>query len=130
MSVLGDRTRPPRADPPAGEQPRLVWRASKRRRALWWATAPALGCAVALHFTILLFYNLPPNPISNALLPAINAYVVPLWVQSWWLFAPGPGSSNHVVYVRGIHVDGGRSETTDWINLNGPLIEAVQANRL
>ena len=52
------------------------------RTALWWVTAVALGAWVAMHFTLVLLYSLPANPISQELRGTTGAYIVPLFSQS------------------------------------------------
>ena len=103
---------------------------TRARDPLWWAALAALMVVVAAHFSLVLLYLLPPNPISYAVRGATYAYVVPFFAQNWWLFAPNPSPVDRAAYVRATYLDGGEEKTTPWLGLTEPVIAAVRANRL
>lgn len=93
----------------------------------WWLAAAGLITASAVHFTLVALWLLPGGATPQPLRLAAQAWVAPLFVQSWWLFAPDPPSLERVAEVRGLDGDGG---TTEWLSLTGDTVEAVRASRL
>lgn len=94
----------------------------------WWLAAACLTAALGAHFSFVLLHVLPINPISERLGSAARAYVEPAFVQTWTLFAPISPSRDFSVYARGHPTDG--ETPTPWVDVSGPLIDAVHANRL
>jgi Family of unknown function (DUF5819) len=103
---------------------------TRRWRLAWWVSAVGLIALSGLHFALVLVSLLPRELIPEAARGAARAYVAPLFVQNWWLFAPNPPALDRRVDIRGTYVVGGERRVTPWLSLTAPVISAVQRNRL
>lgn len=96
----------------------------------WRLTAFGLFAWALAHFGLVLLALAPWRPFPASLHDAASAYVDPVFRQTWWLFAPHPPFSDRSIHVRGLYLEGTELQTTTWLPLTDPLIEAIQANRL
>jgi hypothetical protein len=92
--------------------------------------AVALCLAVTLVHVLLVFlYVAPPNAISTAYSPQINAWVRPVFEQNWRLFAPNPQSVNRQISARTRQTaPDGTAQVSDWIDLSAMDDSAVRHN--
>lgn len=93
----------------------------------WWLAAGLLATAAVLHFTLVAVSLLPDGAVPSRLHAAAQAWVAPLFVQSWWLFAPDPPSLERVAEVRGIDGDGRGSA---WLSLTAGVVRELSESRL
>ena len=98
-----------------------------RRDAIWWAGALALGLALAAHFSLIVLSILPMNPLSYRCSRAIAAYVDPVFLQRWSLFAPDPIDADNAAFARGYYHDGAPEIVTPWVDFTDPVLERVRA---
>ena len=101
-----------------------------RRLLLWRLLATGLVAATLLHFGLLLLGLIPLSGIPPGLRSVASGYATPIFVQTWWLFAPDPPAIERAVEVRGFYLSRGDSQETPWLSLTEPVIRAVQQNRL
>lgn len=67
------------------------------------------------HFLATYTWNAAPNAVRAAIgQETLQAWMIPMFGQSWAVFAPNPGSVNQSLEVRAV-VDGG--ERTEWYSL-------------
>ena len=98
--------------------------------AAWRVAALAVPAAVVGHFALVMLVIAAPWLIPRPLQPAVEAYLVPFFIQDWRLFAPRPDAFDYEVFARGQYRDGDRLEQTLWLDLVEPAVTAVQATRL
>lgn len=91
--------------------------------------APVLLGFLLFHFVAVGLYVCPPNPLSIAAKPWVQAYLLPHFGQRWQLFAPDPGGRNEAIHVRCHLREGDVERLTDWIDVTEPLLRAHQRNR-
>jgi hypothetical protein len=98
----------------------------------WWSSFAALLVLLAFHVTMIQLSNMPLSPLKLQYSDLIEHYVNPLFTQNWLLFAPQPLDEDIALMVRGRFKDPrtGRLQTTRWLNVTEPLIDAVRKNRL
>ncbi|HEY0259778.1 MAG TPA: DUF5819 family protein [Lacisediminihabitans sp.] len=73
---------------------------------------------LAWHFLATYTWNASPNAIRQAIgNSTLTSYMIPMFGQSWSVFAPNPGSVNPSLDVRAIVERDGKSQTTDWYSL-------------
>lgn len=92
--------------------------------------AVVLPALVLAHFGLIAATIANPALIPEIARPAVERYLVPIFVQDWRLFAPRPDAHDYAVYARGEYVEEGVRRWTPWLDLLDPLIVTVQANRL
>ena len=79
---------------------------------------------LAVHFSILFFYQLPDNPLKHEFKYEIHSYVDPFFTQTWTLFAPNPINSNMSLLLRfKYEKDDLKTKTSNWIDITESLIE-------
>lgn len=78
---------------------------------------------VILHSTITVIYNFPINPFTEKFNKITNAYMNPLFSQTWTLFAPDPVSTNTKVEVKFSH---GNHQETGWVNFSDTVLDQSQ----
>ncbi|GAA3876302.1 hypothetical protein GCM10022381_18670 [Leifsonia kafniensis] len=82
------------------------------------------ACALVLvlggHFVMTFAWNSAPNAI-RALIGqnVLTAYMTPVFIQGWAVFAPNPAASNVSLEVRGLlpGVDGGEDTESEWFSI-------------
>jgi len=73
---------------------------------------------LAWHFLATYTWNASPNATRQAIGDsALTAYMIPMFGQSWSVFAPNPGSVNQSLDVRAVVSKDGKETTTDWYSL-------------
>lgn len=73
---------------------------------------------LAFHFTMTLIYV---SPLNNKI---VNAYMEPLFLQNWKLFAPDPKKVSYTVYVSAEYTErDGEVRSSRWMDMTSPLIE-------
>ena len=91
--------------------------------------APVLLGLLVVHFVAVGLHVCPPNPVSVAARPWVDAYIHPFFFQRWELFAPEPGGKNRALEIRCHRREAQGPVVTDWIDVTAPLIAAHQRNR-
>lgn len=91
--------------------------------------APLLLGLLVFHFIAVGLHVCPPNLVSVAARPWVDAYIHPYFTQRWELFAPDPGGINRAVHIRCHRVAADGPVATDWIDVTAPLVAAHQRNR-
>lgn len=78
--------------------------------------AVVVVCALlGWHFLATYTWNAAPNAVRAAIgQETLQAWMIPMFGQSWAVFAPNPGSVNQSLEVRAV-IDG--EETTEWYSL-------------
>jgi len=104
--------------------------AQRSRGAAWRVAAVALPLVVALHFGLIVLVIAAPWMVPQQARRAVEAYLVPLFIQDWRLFAPRPDVYDYAVFARGQYRGRDGLEQTPWLDLVEPTLTAVQANRL
>jgi len=73
---------------------------------------------LAWHFLATYTWNASPNATRKAIGDsALTAYMIPMFGQSWSVFAPNPGSVNQSLDVRAVVSKDGKETTTGWYSL-------------
>jgi len=90
-------------------------------------TAGVVSLLVAAHMLFTLTYNLPSREIRESILPGplATAYMQPLFVQDYKIFAPDPAGADHQLWVRAWseNVDG-EPWTSEWVNVTAVELSA------
>jgi hypothetical protein len=84
-----------------------------------------LGCAtvcclavVAYHLLMVFLWNSPRNVVTDRLNRPVQAWMNPLFVQDWRLFAPDPWSNDVRVSAQALRIDdNGRAQKSRWVDL-------------
>lgn len=80
--------------------------------------AVAVVLVLAWHFLATYTWNASPNATRATITqPVLSAYMIPMFGQSWSVFAPNPGSVNQSLDVRAIVTKDGKNSTTQWYSL-------------
>lgn len=80
--------------------------------------AVAVCLVLAWHFLATYTWNASPNATREAIGDkALTAYMIPLFGQSWSVFAPNPGSTNQSLEVRALVDKDGVETETEWFSL-------------
>lgn len=97
---------------------------------------------VAAHLTLTMAYNLPSNPLSQSILPLLQATIGTYFSQNWRLFAPQPATSDVSLVVGCVdapelaqlsarHEAGQEVEWAGaWVDITAPLWTRHQQMRL
>lgn len=98
----------------------------RNRTALQHAATLLVAVGVAVHMFFTFVYNIPNERVRERLpTGAAAAYMEPLFVQDYKIFAPDPATADHRLWVRAWLDDGtGEPVTTDWID-----VTAVELSR-
>ena len=93
---------------------------------------PALLILVLVfHFLMTLAYLTPLNPVKLNVQHANLAYMQPLFIQNWQLFAPNPVHDTRVLMVScRVRNTDSTITATEWSDISTPLREASYENRL
>ncbi|MBG6189590.1 hypothetical protein IWX64_000510 [Arthrobacter sp. CAN_A212] len=83
-------------------------------------TAGGLGLALAAHFTFTILHVTPVNPLKVEQERVVNAWVQPLFVQNWQLFAPDPIAHDQGLLVRARLIGGTGPAETDFVDITTP----------
>jgi hypothetical protein len=87
------------------------------------------------HFGLTAAYVMPPNPMSIALQPLLNATIGTYYSQNWQLFSPEPLTENYALYVRPLTDSQAAASSKDglpldgWFDITSPLLVRYQQNR-
>lgn len=93
-------------------------------------TAGGLGLVLAAHFTLTILHVAPVNPLKVEQERVVNAWVEPLFVQNWQLFAPDPIAHDQGLLVRA-RLSGGAGPTeTDFVDITTPHLQQRHHNLL
>ncbi|MDT0700367.1 DUF5819 family protein [Staphylococcus chromogenes] len=84
-----------------------------------------LTLILAMHFTLVLLFVAPINPISNKTSYFVSNYINPIFTQTWTLFAPDPIDRNTSLQIRTISVNGSKGE---WIDSSNIIVEKMHKN--
>jgi hypothetical protein len=75
---------------------------------------------LAWHFLATYTWNASPNATRDAIgEQTLTAYMIPMFGQSWSVFAPNPGSTNQSLEVRATVLNDGTQTETEWFSLTG-----------
>lgn len=89
-----------------------------------------LAATLAIHFAMTAIYLMPVSPAKLRLAPLAQAYMSPLFVQDWHLFAPDPDSSTRVWMVScRIRGPDGATRETPWADITTPYRQAHYRSR-
>lgn len=102
---------------------------SRQERIVLSIFAAFLICVLSVHFACTLLYQTPPNPIRIALHAPLMRYMHPYLYQSWHLFAPDPGGTDIIIFVRCRVRVADELRETEWFDITTPLHEQRYANR-
>ena len=83
-----------------------------------------LSIALLMHFFIIALKLLPDNPINHQNKFQIRSYVDPFFSQNWNLFSPNPVNTNLTVLLQFKIYSNGRVDTTNWVDIMQPLVDA------
>ncbi|WP_435298423.1 DUF5819 family protein [Timonella sp. A28] len=89
--------------------------------------AGIIACAVAVHLAAMYLWITPRNPMSQAVYEPLSSYTLPMFQQSWSLFAPEPLSAAYYLEVRAVPQDLTESE---WIDASQVELEGLHHNLL
>ncbi|SDD35768.1 DUF5819 family protein [Auraticoccus monumenti] len=98
-----------------------------RRR--WWVRAlVALAAAVtAFHIFSTFLWIAPASGLRQLYPPGVlQQWMIPMFGQSWSVFAPEPINGDYRLQVRATVVDGGAEETTRWVDATAAEISMIQ----
>jgi uncharacterized protein DUF5819 len=85
--------------------------------------------ASLLHVLLVFLHVAPPNVVSQRYSSQINAWIYPVFEQSWRLFAPDPESVTRQILARTRHTGpDGTEQVTDWLDLTAVDESAVEHN--
>lgn len=82
---------------------------------------------LAVHLLAMFMWIAPGNAISNALDKPLRAYALPVWQQSWSLFAPDPVHAAYYLEVRAVP---DTLEDTAWIDASDTELEGLRGHVL
>lgn len=102
------------------------------RRKRFLAVAFVAIAALAAHFGIVILSLTPDNPVKQRHREFIQAYMDPLFTQSWKLFAPNPVSQHRNLSAQARIVNPRTEEVTEteWVDITEPMIKEKQGKRL
>jgi len=96
------------------------------------ATGSAVVLCLAaslLHVLLVFLHVAPPNVVSQRYSNQINAWIYPVFEQSWRLFAPDPESATRQILARTMHTaPDGTQQVSDWLDLTAVDESAVEHN--
>lgn len=78
---------------------------------------------VIFHSSITVIYNTPITPFKEKYVKAIDAYMNPLFSQTWTLFAPNPVNTNINIEVKFSYEN---NEESNWINFTNLVNDQKQ----
>ena len=89
-----------------------------RRRPLWIRLCTVVALALtAWHILASFLWIAPPGPARDAVPgDALRLYMLPLFGQSWSVFAPEPVNGDHRLEVRALIETDGTEVVTDWVS--------------
>ena len=86
-----------------------------------------VACCFLAHFTLVVIYLTPINPVKLRLSGVVNSYMAPVFQQNWHLFGPDPVSTNASLVGR-CRIAG---EDTPWVDITAsslvPNVERFNA---
>ena len=116
------------SDPAAATSPRLSGRSFSLEAATGSAVVLCLAASL-LHVLLVFLYVAPPNVVSQRYSSQINSWILPLFEQSWRLFAPDPEAVTRQILARTRHTaPDGTQQVTDWFDLTAADESAVEHN--
>ncbi len=82
---------------------------------------------LAVHIFAMFLWIAPRNPLNQALDKPLRAYVLPMFQQSWSLFAPDPISAAYYLEVRALPQD---LTETEWVSASDVELDGLLHNPL
>lgn len=89
------------------------------------AVTVALLALLGIHLLTMFLWIAPGNPLKNMVYEPLKSYALPLFQQSWSLFAPNPVSSALYLEVRAVPKD---LSETEWVEASMTELEGVHHN--
>lgn len=81
----------------------------------------------AWHLFASFLWIAPPSPLREVVPgEALRGYMLPMFGQSWSVFAPEPVNGSHRLLVRAVVLDGGRERTTEWVDATAAETSMIQ----
>jgi hypothetical protein len=103
----------------------------RNSRAKWWIRAGLLIAAALTvwHVWATFLWVAPPTPLRQ-LVPGnlLTDYMIPLYGQSWSVFAPDPINGNYTFKVRAIVDNSGKQTQTDWVDATAVELSMSEDN--
>lgn len=89
-----------------------------RRRPLWIRLCTVVALALTAWHILASFLWIAPAGPARDVVPrdALRAYMIPLFGQSWSVFAPEPVNGDHRLEVRAVAEENGTEAVTDWVS--------------
>lgn len=78
------------------------------------------------HSSITVLYNFPTTPFKLQFDKYVNAYMNPLFQQTWTLFAPTPVNTNNNLQVRVEYYENNTLKESNWISLSDKFNNETQ----
>lgn len=102
-----------------------------RPRPTWWVRLIALGAVLltAWHVFASFLWIAPPSPLRE--IPGqqvLTAYMIPMFGQSWSVFAPEPINGDYHFNVRAVIEQDGKEVTTGWVSATDVEISMIRYN--
>lgn len=82
---------------------------------------------LAVHLVAMFLWIAPSNAISNAVTKPLRAYALPVWQQSWSLFAPDPVHAAYYLEVRSVPQD---LTETQWLDASATELQGLKGHLL
>lgn len=117
-----------RGRPAPGEQVGTPTGSSSRRRGLIRAFMVVAAAFTVWHVLATFLWIAPPSGLRQAIPgTALRSYMIPMFGQSWSVFAPEPINGDYRLQVRAVVADGpGQTHTTRWVDATSAELSLLQ----
>ncbi|KAA0960361.1 hypothetical protein FQ142_16190 [Microbacterium sp. ANT_H45B] len=92
----------------------------------------AASILAAIHICASFLWIAPYSAGARALFPGgqegLSAYMLPLFGQSWSVFAPAPINGDYAISVRAVVEESGAERTTDWVDATAIEVQMLTDN--
>lgn len=101
----------------------------KQRSPLLRVITVALALFCGWHIFASFLWIAPPSP-ARELIPgkALSNYMIPMFGQSWSVFAPEPINGDYRIQVRAVLNESGEEHQTDWVDATEVELSMIQYN--
>lgn len=103
---------------------------TRRKRPLWIRICMVVALALtAWHLLASVLWIAPAGPARDAVPDdALRNYMLPMYGQSWSVFAPAPINGDHRLDIRAVVVENGEERVTDWVRATDVEISLSRHN--
>ena len=103
---------------------------TRRKRPVWIRICMVIALVMtAWHIAASFLWIAPAGPARDAVPgDALRSYMLPMYGQSWSVFAPAPINGDHRLDIRAVVVEDGEERVTDWVRATDVEISLSRHN--